>query len=235
MDFKVKCVRIKECPEYFTVGKVYDVVNGVIVSDNDIVFDTWSNPLVCNGYSNTFESLRSWFKRWYDFELVEDKKMFTKSDIKNGDVIVRRNGEVEIAIVDLGVFISPDGWNNYDNILEDLTAEDGWLDDNQWDIVKVIRPKHKRECQFRCPEYKDWGEVVYDRERDTKKPLYNGKVVCVDLCGHNIDTYTVGKIYQFKEGVITSDYGVTFGDNEPFSNFEDWANWTSSKFIEIVE
>lgn len=163
---------------------------------------------------------------------VEEKKMFTKSDLKNGDIILRNNGEVEIAIVDLGVFISKSGWMPLNRQNEDLTYDNG---DSYWDIKAVRRPNKEYGCQF-CAFENNWGELVYDRERDTKK-LYNGKVVCVNLNGYNKGAYTVGKIYEFKNGRMTDDTGYTFGEDTDakFYTFEDWANFASSKFIEVVE
>ena len=233
MDFKVKCVRVKKYPEYFTEGKVYDVVNGSIVADNGCNFNAWSDSRCGETHTNDFEGLKRWFEMWYDFELVEDKKVFTKSDLKNGDVIVRRNGNVGVVMVDLGVLIADDGWNDLDDINEDLTDCDTIVyDDEGYDIVKVYRPRSKYQCQFYSDAYTD-GELIYDRERDTK-PLYNGKVVCVDNRGHNEHHYTVGKIYEIKDGKVTTDDGLTFPP-KPVQSFEEWQDWTNSKFIEIVE
>lgn len=93
--------------------------------------------------------------------------MFTKTDLKNGDVIVRRNGDVEIAIVALGVFVCQyNGWNDFDYIREDLTACDGY----QFDIMKVIRPTKKCHCRF-TGTVGNMGKLVYDRERDTVREL----------------------------------------------------------------
>lgn len=69
------------------------------------------------------------------------------------------------------------------------------------------------------------------------EPLYNGKVVCVDN-KWNKGLYTVGKIYQFKDGQMTNDDDYKTPEDskvDPIHNFEDWAKWTSSKFIEIKE
>lgn len=67
------------------------------------------------------------------------------------------------------------------------------------------------------------------------KPLYNGKVVCVDN-KNNTDTWTIGKIYQFTGGLIVSDAGVVFpGKYTPVYSFKEWSDWTSAKFIEVVE
>lgn len=231
MDFKVKCVNYKfnDDVKRFTVGKIYDVKDNKIVADDDTVFDAWA--YFFNGNAD-FEALKKWFSLWYDFELVEDKKVFTKSDLKNGDVIVRRNGSVEIAIVDLGVLVTKGSWNNLKDLKADLTDCDS-LDENEWDIVKVYRPIEKYHCQFSDDAYTK-GKLVYDRERDTK-PLYNGKVVCVDLCNCNENLYTVGKIYQFKDGKITNDKGLDIPVTVPIYSIDDWNKFSDSKFIEIKE
>lgn len=167
---------------------------------------------------------------------VEEKKVFTKSDLKNGDVIVRRNGSVEIAIVDRNVFITKHGWNKLADVNDDLTDIDSDFGDNEWDIVKVYRPKVCHQCQF---ETEDHGELVYYRERYTKK-LYNGKVVCIENEG-NKRIHTVGKIYQFKDGILCGDNGLNYpcepyhNDSMKIHSFEEWADWTGSKFIEVVE
>jgi hypothetical protein len=96
--------------------------------------------------------------KWSDF--MKDKK-FTKADLKNGDVVKRRNGVVEIVCIDVGTFIGLNSWNYVDSIKEDLTHEsmDGW------DIVKVRRPTDPKHCQF-CAYNCNYGTLVYDRERD---------------------------------------------------------------------
>ena len=166
----------------------------------------------------------------------EEKKMFTKNDLKNGDVIVQRNGWVEIVIVDLDVLISKDGWDNLNDIAEDLTDvdADSTLFGEEYDIVKVYRPTNKWDCSFEPDSYEK-GTLVYDRERDFK-PLYNGKVVCIDNTG-NINLHTIGKIYQFENGQLTADDGPKFpwSHERAVHSFEEWQNRTASKFIEVVE
>lgn len=170
-----------------------------------------------------------------EIELVEDKKVFTKSDLKNGDVIVRRNGWVEIVIVDLNVLVTNnEGWNDLSDVMEDLTDIDSDYDLN-YDIVKVYRPREKHHCVFNELGYTK-GELVYDRERDTKpkKPLYNGKVVCIDRTS-NYGLYTVGKIYQFKDGSLTGDNGREYPLCAKVDSFEEFLKHTSAKWIEIKE
>lgn len=163
--------------------------------------------------------------------LVEEKKVFTKKDLKNGDVIVRRNGNVEIAIVDLNVLITEDGCNNLYEVTNDLTRPSSVFNDGRYDIMKVYRPTQNWHCQLNASEH---GELVYDRERDTEKPLYNGKVVCIDN-KLNEGIYTIGKLYQFKDGLLTGDTGDVYLQFNPVRSFEEWTIWTGSKFIEIKE
>lgn len=68
-----------------------------------------------------------------------------------------------------------------------------------------------------------------------KTMRYNGKVVCIDNCG-NTTSYTVGKIYQFKDGRMIDNHGCQMPiGGATIRTFEDWVKFTSSKFIEIVE
>lgn len=54
----------------------------------------------------------------------------------------------------------------------------------------------------------------------TEKPkLYNGKVVCTKS---EYRHWTVGKVYEVKDGVITDDDGDTRGFAKPFKSFEDF-------------
>ena len=64
--------------------------------------------------------------------------------------------------------------------------------------------------------------------------FYNGKVVCIDLCGCNKKLYTVGKIYQFVDGKITTDEGCPI-PFYPIRSFKEWDTYSDSKFIEIKE
>lgn len=79
----------------------------------------------------------------------------------------------------------------------------------------------------------DTEYVVLEGYEPAKK-LYNGKVVCVEA-KPNIGLYTAGKIYQFKDGLITADNGKEYPTCKQVYDFADWENWTTSKFIEVVE
>ena len=97
---------------------------------------------------------------WSDFMYNE----FTKADLRTGDVILRRNGSVEILNRELGVLICNNGgWNNFDNLNDDLTTQ---YIDNQYDIMEVRRPVEKCDCCFDAMKINGHhrGTLVYERK-----------------------------------------------------------------------
>ena len=64
-SFKIKCIKNEEEDVYFTVGKVYEVVNGILIdNDNDI-----SLPYTCD--IENLEDINR-INDGYEFELVEE-------------------------------------------------------------------------------------------------------------------------------------------------------------------
>lgn len=63
---------------------------------------------------------------------------------------------------------------------------------------------------------------------------YNGKVVCLDN-DHNTSNYTVGKIYEFKDGKLKTDNGYMLPLSKSVKSFKEFTNYSSSKWLEIVE
>ena len=100
---------------------------------------------------------------WSDY-MVAPKPIFTKSDLKDGDMTLRRNGVVEVVILSLGVLTGAKGYMLLADINEDFSDING---DEDWDVIEVRRPNHPYDCQFTCFE-SDLGEVVYNRERDSE-------------------------------------------------------------------
>lgn len=163
--------------------------------------------------------------RWTDemFEcLVEDNKMFTKEDIKTGMFGVMDNGNKFVIVNDRIVY-------QHGPFDELYSLNDNFeMCYNKIDkLYTGIKSFTMLESTLKTGEY---GKVVWER-----KPLYNGKVVCIN--NHcNEDNYTVGKIYQFTNGHIKGDNGLQFphGFTKIYS-FKDWERWTGAKFIEIKE
>ena len=92
---------------------------------------------------------------WSDYM----NKEFTKADLKTGDVVLRRNGDVEIVIKEHNVLIRPRECNRLDDFNEDLTHS--FL--NSGDVVTVRRPKIPTDCQFSAFKEKR-GTLVYERK-----------------------------------------------------------------------
>lgn len=109
-----------------------------------------------------------WYKHeykvleWSDFM----NKEFTKADLKTGDIILRRDGAVEIVNREHETFITPKGWNDFDEMKEDLTSNRN----SMYDIVAVRRPCEKSDCEFKAFEHK-WGTLIYEREEAEEMTL----------------------------------------------------------------
>lgn len=60
-----------------------------------------------------------------------------------------------------------------------------------------------------------------EKKEPEKPKYYNGKMVCVDRGWCN--WWTVGKIYEYKDGVVTADDGERYpqGGREPYRDAED--------------
>ena len=77
---------------------------------------------------------------------------------------------------------------------------------------------------------------IYERKLLWERPTYyNGKVVCISLNGFNGAHYTVGKIYEFKDGRMLADNGHELPSSKRIESFKDWCKFTNSQFIEVVE
>lgn len=60
-----------------------------------------------------------------------------------------------------------------------------------------------------------------EKKEPEKPKYYNGKMVCVDNGGFS--WWTVGKIYEYKDGVVTTDDGdkYPYTKNKPYKDAED--------------
>ena len=101
---------------------------------------------------------------WSDFM---DKK-FTKADLKSGDIVLRRDGNVEIVCIETGTLIQRDGFSSLYELTDDLKCIYSDKEDNFDDIVAVRRPKQPYDCQF-CAFYEELGELVYERKDEPEE------------------------------------------------------------------
>ena len=127
----------------------------------DTLWKRYLSRTVYDFNENTFANM-DWFKfnnytilEWEDFM----KHTFTKEDLKTGDVVKRRNGDVDIVNLELGMLINVNSWNDLDSLKNDLTD----TTDERYDIIAVRRPRAKSDCQFKAFRH-NWGTLVYERK-----------------------------------------------------------------------
>ena len=66
-------------------------------------------------------------------------------------------------------------------------------------------------------------------ETEPEPKYWNGKVVCVEEDGF----FTVGKVYEFRDGIIRSNTGNAYNAEEPIKSLDDLNDGTwEPKFIE---
>ena len=78
------------------------------------------------------------------------------------------------------------------------------------------------------------AKIAFDRlviPKPEPKKLYNGKLVCVEKDAPYY-AFTVGKIYEVKDGSICIDNGSVFSD---LTTLDDIHHILCAKFIEVVE
>ena len=222
INFKVKCVEHVSTGRNFTIGKVYEICDGVLSDDEGFEYSAWALPENGDG---DFKALKKWFAEFQIFELVEEKKMLTKNDLKTGMFGVLNTGD-KFVIVNDKIVYQDGGYNNISSIITD-------------NYFNYIQKLYEGVSSFRMLDRNLKGETVYGTlvyDYDKHKTLYNGKVVCVKNTEGNANLYTVGKIYQFVDGSFTADDGDQVKNwHHAFESFEEFNEWSSSEWIEIKE
>ena len=156
---------------------------------------------------------------WSDY-MVAPKPTFTKSDLKDGDFVLRRNGDIEIALPSLGAFVSDRGYMDFDSVADDLSHFDGSSpvsEDEDWDIIEVRRPSKVHHCQFDCFQ-NGWGEVVYERSEVVEMTM---EEICEAL-GKKIKIVGKIKTNKNKDKICVGDRVVMvedFSKNEYYKEY----------------
>lgn len=105
---------------------------------------------------NDYRAIGYTLLEWSDYM----NKEFTKQDLKNGDICVRKDGNVGIAIPEHNSIVfqcSRDDTGHYKLNLKNCVSD-------KLDIVKVYRPSKNYQCSFDINFYAA-GELVFDREK----------------------------------------------------------------------
>ena len=110
---------------------------------------------------------------WSDFM----NKEFTKDDLRDFDIVLRRDGDVRIVIGDR--IMDKEGYSNLKSYYsDDLTS---MVNGSHQDIMSVIRPVVLSDLSFDAFE-KNLGRVVYERDETVEMTL---EEVCKAL-GKNV-------------------------------------------------
>jgi hypothetical protein len=160
-NYAMHCKTEKEAEDFYkyldSVGKRWSS------GDRYTELNYWDDykEETCYGFNEGMFGPLSFYKddgytilEWSDFIPYK----FTKSDLKNGDVILRRNGRVEIVCLETNCLINPRGFNYISDINEELKDISG----EKYDVVAVRRPQKPSDCQFDAFDNK-LGELVYER------------------------------------------------------------------------
>ena len=156
-NFKVKCVR--SVNTFITLDRIYEVKDGCLIISKS------SNLIFGNGRFTDVDRINRFMPD--RFELYEeDTILFTKNDFKTGDVVLYRNGEVGIAILELDFILGINGFNILRNCNNDLKN----MYNDGFDIVAVRRPKTRRDCCFIAFD-RELGILMYDELRDKQQKI----------------------------------------------------------------
>lgn len=102
-------------------------------------------------------------------------------------------------------------------------------------LVKKAIAKCSPDDKF---DFNTGARIAFDRliGEESFPKYYNGKVVCVEKKTYS--AYTVGKIYEFKDGKVIIDNGCTLPlDDKRITTLDEWNNeaiWYA-KFIPLVD
>jgi hypothetical protein len=219
MNFKVKCVGyVSKTEKYFTVGKVYNVEDGELISDDGFRYDTWGE---------TFEDLQQWFKKWYKFELIEARPEIHitvkgketiavyKCDKEYKKAVAKCSPEdtfdfgvgAKLALERLGVLVTERGGKNVKFKTGDYAKIVACTCGHQFEIGTIVKLERREYNYCAYANGKYW--FVLDEELEAYPQYYSGKVVCVD--NGNDNCFVVGKVYEVKDGKLIDEDG----DNRP--------------------
>lgn len=202
---KVICVKSASSC-FWTVGKVYEVKNGKI-TDNE------GNKRMQKVTSETLKHIGSPDNDFIPYVEAESNHKEDTPKTLNCKVVCTANSygcSFRVGAFTIGkIYEVKDG---------KITGDGGWDGSLCYDSIENL-----------CIGL---GNTFIPLVKD-KPSYYNGKALCVD--NHHNDTYTRGRVYQFKDGILTDDYGFAINDESPVKTFEEWKKWSSAEWLEVIE
>lgn len=159
MHCKTEKEAIDFCKYLYSIGKRWNNVTSYL---NNTEWDKYGTDTVYLFNSDLVSSI--YYAKRQNYTILEwsdfMNKEFTKANVKTGDVVKFRCGELGIVNGVFETIITQNGgWIDLKNTRNDL----GNLYSKEWDIVAVRRPKSKEDCRFKAFELK-YGTLVYERK-----------------------------------------------------------------------
>lgn len=169
----------------------------------------------CNGENSIFDYGVRFDKANSRFHSCADK-----CEIHHGQYV--RADEIEkITTCDEKIVITTDGKTTLARLYENGK------------VTKTAEAKCSPSDKF---DFAVGAKLAFERlnEKTEPKKLFNGKAVCIEKT-NDYCAYTVGKIYEFKDGKTTLDNGGSYPtDGNEVTSIDDW-NSRFAKFLEIKE
>lgn len=147
-------------------GKVWS--NGENYCSNNN-WGTYKANTCYNFNTNFYASIEFYIEEGYtilnysDFDWSDNN--FTKSDLRTGDFVVLRNGDVACVLLKYNLLLEKNSWydlGEYNDNLEDFHS---FVNFSDYDIMKVYRPSES--CQA-CFNNFNMGKLLYDRKEIEK-------------------------------------------------------------------
>ena len=150
------------CDYLYSVGRKWNGGSSYLTHTN---WNSYKSDTVYFFNNNTYQDIRHaqinnyTILEWSDFM----NKEFTKADLRTGDIVKFREGELGIVILEFDVIACKNGgWISMNSISEDLISS-FYL--GKYDIVAVRRPTESCACCFDAMRANaPRGTLVYERK-----------------------------------------------------------------------
>ena len=167
----IHCKTIKEAKDfarYCDKHNIHWYIDDKKVSDELLWRVHRENTCYCFEYSHSISYSRIGYFKDNNYKIIEwrdymnTKNEFTKADLKSGDVIIRKNGDIQIVCLETDTLIDKTGYDTISDFDDDMTYKYDKDGNNDGCIIKVYRPQNPYQCSFDLDAFID-GELVYYR------------------------------------------------------------------------
>lgn len=155
------------CETMHNIGKIWRFGE---FYKNNTYWDVYSNETCYNFNVGEYGPLYRYSENDYIILHWSDymkSSTFSKKDLRTGDVIVRRNGNVDIVITETNSTINARGFCLLSSLIEDLTS----AIESEWDVVDIYRPTESCQCQFNELAYTKGNHIYHRKDAEVEITL----------------------------------------------------------------